>query len=346
MSGIELQPSAASGDAETSPAWPRLDARQAAMLAEMGINCWWQELLAPEPAARPSAGAAPARSATATTPAAARVPLQEARAAQLAAAPTVTTQSPMRPASAALPSHQPAVPQASPPAVATPAASAPVTRAPARAVIPLAVAPAEVPADQAALMEAIRACSACELGSRRRHAVPGMGDPAPDWLVVGEAPGEEEDRQGLPFVGRAGQLLDRMLAAMGLDRQHKVYIANVIKCRPPHNRNPDPVEIAQCEPWLLRQIELLQPRFVLALGRFAAHTLLAHSTRPGAEALAKLPLGKLRGQVHEIEIGGRRLPLVVSYHPAYLLRSPGEKAKSWADLCLALDAFGQLPPRQ
>lgn len=355
MSGIELQPPAASGDAETSPAWPRLDVRQAAMLAEMGINCWWQELLVPEPAARPSAGAAPARSATATSPAAARLPLPEARAAQPAAArplsspqlaaPAVATQSSMRPASAALPSHQPAVPQASPPAVATPAASAPVTRAPARAVIPLAVAPAEVPADQAALMEAIRACSACELGSRRRHAVPGMGDPAPDWLVVGEAPGEEEDRQGLPFVGRAGQLLDRMLAAMGLDRQHKVYIANVIKCRPPHNRNPDPVEIAQCEPWLLRQIELLQPRFVLALGRFAAHTLLAHSTRPGAEALAKLPLGKLRGQVHEIEIASRRLPLVVSYHPAYLLRSPGEKAKSWADLCLALDAFGRLPPR-
>jgi DNA polymerase len=220
-----------------------------------------------------------------------------------------------------------------------------VTRAPARAVIPLAVAPAEVPADQAALMEAIRACTACELGSRRRHAVPGMGDPAPDWLIVGEAPGEEEDRQGLPFVGRAGQLLDRMLAAMGLSREQQVYIANVIKCRPPQNRNPDPVEIAQCEPYLLRQIELLQPRFILALGRFAAHTLLAHSTQPGAEAFAKLPLGKLRGQVHEVEIAGRRLPLVVSYHPAYLLRSPGEKAKSWADLCLALDAFGRLPPR-
>lgn len=355
MSGIELQPPAASGDAETSPARPRLDVRQAAMLAEMGINCWWQELLAPEPAARPSAGAAPARSATATTPAAARVPQQEARAAQPAAArpvtippvaaSTVATQSPAQSPARTAPvaAHQPAAPQAAPPLATAAAAPAPAPRA--RAVIPLAVAPAEVPADQAALMEAIRACSACELGSRRRHAVPGMGDPAPDWLVVGEAPGEEEDRQGLPFVGRAGQLLDRMLAAMGLSREHKVYIANVIKCRPPHNRNPDPVEIAQCEPWLLRQIELLQPRFVLALGRFAAHTLLAHSTRPGAEALAKLPLGKLRGQVHEIEIAGRRLPLVVSYHPAYLLRSPGEKAKSWADLCLALDAFGRLPPR-
>ena len=350
MSEIELQVPIASGDAEASPAWPRLDARQGAMLAEMGINCWWQETPAQEPAARPSATAAAGRRAMATNPAAARVPQQEARAVRPQAAPPVPTlpaaapagmaQSPMRPASAAAPSHRPAAPQASPPATA-----APVTRAPARVAIPLAVVTAEVPADQAALMEAIRACSACELGTRRRHAVPGMGDPAPDWLVVGEAPGEEEDRQGLPFVGRAGQLLDRMLAAMGLSREHQVYIANVIKCRPPQNRNPDPVEIAQCEPYLLRQIELLQPRFILALGRFAAHTLLAHSTQPGAEALRKLPLGKLRGQVHEVEIAGRRLPLVVSYHPAYLLRSPGEKAKSWADLCLALDAFGRLPPR-
>lgn len=354
MSEIELQAAAASGDAEARPALPRLDARHGAMLAEMGINCWWQDTLTPEPAARPSAAAAPGRSATATSPAAARALQQEARAVRSmttpsaptspAAAPAGMAQPPLRPAPAASSSHQPAAPQVSPPAVAAAAGSVPVTRAPARAVIPLAVAPAEVPADQAALMEAIRACTACELGSRRRHAVPGMGDPAPDWLIVGEAPGEEEDRQGLPFVGRAGQLLDRMLAAMGLSREHQVYIANVIKCRPPQNRNPDPVEIAQCEPYLLRQIELLQPRFILALGRFAAHTLLAHSTQPGAEALRKLPLGKLRGQVHEVEIAGRRLPLVVSYHPAYLLRSPGEKAKSWADLCLALDAFGRLPP--
>lgn len=353
MSEIELQAAAASGDAGASSAWPRLDARHGAMLAEMGINCWWQDTLTPEPVARPSA--APGRSATVTIPAAARAPQQEARAVRSmitppaptppAAAPAVMAQPPLRPASVTSSSHQPAAPQVSPPAVAAAATSVPVTRAPARAVIPLAVAPAEVPADQAALMEAIRACTACELGSRRRHAVPGMGDPAPDWLIVGEAPGEEEDRQGLPFVGRAGQLLDRMLAAMGLSREHQVYIANVIKCRPPQNRNPDPVEIAQCEPYLLRQIELLQPRFILALGRFAAHTLLAHSTQPGAEAFAKLPLGKLRGQVHEVEIAGRRLPLVVSYHPAYLLRSPGEKAKSWADLCLALDAFRRLPPR-
>lgn len=357
MSGIERQLPTVSDAAEPGPARPRLDARQAAMLAEMGINCWWQELLAPEPAASPSATAAAGRAAAPGQAAGARLPLPEARAVQPAAArplsspqlaaPAVTAQLPAQsPArSAPVAAHQLAAPQVSPPAVATRDVPVPVTRAPARAAIPLAVVPAELPADQAALIEAIRACSACELGSRRRHAVPGMGDPAPDWLVVGEAPGEEEDRQGLPFVGRAGQLLDRMLAAMGLSREHQVYIANVIKCRPPHNRNPDPVEIAQCEPFLLRQIELLQPRFILALGRFAAYTLLAHSTQPGAEALRKLPLGKLRGQVHEIEIAGRRLPLVVSYHPAYLLRSPGEKAKSWADLCLALDAFGRLPPR-
>jgi DNA polymerase len=288
---------------------PRLDPRQASMLAEMGVNCWWQD--APQPTLQPvAAPVLPSRAAS--SPAGSRpapVPGHEAQPAQRSARPVL------------------------PP---------PAAQAPARAVIPLT----ELPADLEALADAIRACSACDLGTRRRHAVPGMGDPAPDWLIVGEAPGEDEDLQGLPFVGRSGQLLDRMLAAMGLDRQHKVHIANVIKCRPPHNRNPEPLEIAQCEPWLLRQVELLQPRIIVALGRFAAHTLLAHSPAfPNPEALRRLPLGQLRGRVHEVGIAGRRLPLVVSYHPAYLLRSPGEKAKSWADLCLALDAFGRLPPR-
>ena len=296
---------------ETGPqGLPRLDPRHAAMLAEMGVNCWWQEASLP-PAPQPAA-APPRPSRAAGSPAGSR------------------------PAPVPGPDAPPAAQRS-----AGPVAPPVVARAQARAVIPLA----ELPADLEALADAIRACSACDLGTRRRHAVPGMGDPAPDWLIVGEAPGEDEDRQGLPFVGRSGQLLDRMLAAMGLDRQHQVHIANVIKCRPPHNRNPEPVEIAQCEPWLLRQVELLQPRIIVALGRFAAYTLLAHSTQPGAEALRRLPLGQLRGRVHEVEIAGRRLPLVVSYHPAYLLRSPGEKAKSWADLCLALDVFGELPPR-
>lgn len=318
---------------------PRLDARHAAMLAEMGVNSWWQEAASQQQPAAQSAAAPLARGGATTSSAAARAPRPsrpEAMPAPQAATPAIADHAPASPAVSAV--RPPVAQRPLPPVTAAPA---PAARAPARAVIPLA----EVPADQNALADAIRSCSACDLGMRRRQAVPGMGDPAPDWLIVGEAPGEEEDRQGLPFVGRAGQLLDRMLAAMGLDRQHQVYIANVIKCRPPQNRNPDPVEIAQCEPYLLRQIELLQPRFILALGRFAAYTLLAHSTQPGAEAIGKLPLGKLRGQVHEIEIAGRRLPLVVSYHPAYLLRSPGEKAKSWADLCLALDAFGRLPPR-
>ena len=310
------------GSATLPSPLPVLDPRHGAMLAEMGINVWWQPAVVqaelapararPAPVARPAAVPAPAPTAP-TAPAA------------VAAMPAAPVNRPSRPV---------------PPPVIMPAAAA-IERAPA-SVVPLLPA---VAGDHAALDAAIRACSACDLGARRRHAVPGMGDPAPDWLIVGEAPGEEEDRQGLPFVGRAGQLLDRMLAAMGLSREHKVYIANVIKCRPPHNRNPDPVEIAQCEPYLLRQIELLQPRILLAMGRFAAHTLLAHSPAFNPETLRQLPLGKLRGRVHTVHLGGRTLPLIVTYHPAYLLRSPAEKAKSWADLCLALETFERLPDR-
>jgi uracil-DNA glycosylase len=196
-------------------------------------------------------------------------------------------------------------------------------------------------ADWPALEASIAACQRCGLSQCRRVAVPGMGDRSPDWLVVGEAPGEEEDRQGLPFVGRAGQLLDRMLGAMGLQRGQGVYITNVVKCRPPQNRNPEPEEIAQCTPHLLRQIEWLRPKVVLAMGRFAAHTLLAEGGAMPADALRQVPLGKLRGQVHQITLGGQCLPLVVTYHPAYLLRSPTEKAKAWDDLCLALDTWAE-----
>ncbi len=199
--------------------------------------------------------------------------------------------------------------------------------------------------DRESLEAAIRACQRCDLGHGRRHAVPGMGDPAPDWLIVGEAPGEEEDRQGLPFVGRAGQLLDRMLAAMQLSREQKVYIANVIKCRPPHNRNPSPVEVDQCSPYLMRQVALLQPRIVLAMGRFAAQTVLGQGGCVPPETLQQMPLGKLRGQVYTAQLGGLTLPVVVTYHPAYLLRSPADKGKAWADLCLALRTLEQLPTR-
>jgi DNA polymerase len=185
------------------------------------------------------------------------------------------------------------------------------------------------------LTRSIQSCQACGLCQGRRTAVPGMGNRQARWMVVGEAPGEQEDRQGLPFVGPAGQLLDAMLHAMGLERERDVYIANVIKCRPPHNRNPEPAEVAQCQPYLQRQIELVRPDVILALGRFAAQTLLG-GVVPDVE---KLPLGKLRGQVYDV--AGR--PVVVSYHPAYLLRTPTDKEKTWHDLCLAMDRLGHNP---
>ena len=173
------------------------------------------------------------------------------------------------------------------------------------------------------LRQAVTECRACGLCDSRTTTVFGVGDPQPDWLVVGEAPGEQEDLQGEPFVGQAGKLLDNMLRAIGLDRQRKVYIANVLKCRPPGNRNPDPAEVAQCEPFLRRQVELLKPRIILAMGRFAVQSLLGSDE----------PIGRLRGRVHRYQ----GVPLVVTYHPAYLLRNLPEKAKAWADLCLALE---------
>ncbi|OWT68270.1 uracil-DNA glycosylase [Achromobacter sp. HZ28] len=176
------------------------------------------------------------------------------------------------------------------------------------------------------LREQVTACTACGLCNGRRQAVFGDGAQSARWMVVGEAPGEQEDRQGLPFVGRSGQLLDAMLASVGMTRQDDVFIANVIKCRPPGNRNPKPEEIAACSPYLLRQIALLKPERILVLGRFAAQTLL------GTDAA----VGSLRGRVHTLRTDGREIPVVVSYHPAYLLRSPNEKARSWKDLQLAV----------
>jgi len=197
--------------------------------------------------------------------------------------------------------------------------------------------------DWPALEAAVAGCTACKLCAGRTHTVFGVGSRQAQWMVVGEAPGENEDRQGKPFVGQAGKLLDHMLAAIGLARSAGedqppdedspaaspagqkpagVYIANVLKCRPPDNRNPLPEEIAQCEPYLRRQVALLRPRIILALGRFAAQTLLQTTE----------PIGRLRGRVHRYE----GVPVIVSYHPAYLLRALPEKAKAWQDLCLAL----------
>ena len=180
-----------------------------------------------------------------------------------------------------------------------------------------------------ALAQKVVECRACSLCDGRRNTVFGAGDRQADWLIVGEAPGENEDLQGEPFVGQAGQLLDNMLKALGLNRHEKVYIANVLKCRPPGNRNPEPDEVARCEPFLRRQVELLQPRIILAMGRFAVQALLQSSE----------PIGKLRGQVHRYN----GVPVVVTYHPAYLLRNLPEKAKAWADLCLAQQVLQQPP---
>ncbi len=223
-------------------------------------------------------------------------------------------------------------------AVARPAT---VVAAPVSAAVALRAMPAEIAAmDWDTLEQAVAGCQACGLCKTRKNTVFGVGDPQARWLVVGEAPGENEDIQGEPFVGQAGQLLDNMLKAIGLDRQGRgaqgVYIANVLKCRPPANRNPQPEEVLQCEPYLRRQVALQQPQIILALGRFAAQSLLQHSV----PEVATLPLGKLRGQVHHYE----GVPVIVSYHPAYLLRTPQDKAKSWADLCLALDVMrGEQP---
>ncbi|WP_437341332.1 uracil-DNA glycosylase family protein, partial [Achromobacter dolens] len=191
-------------------------------------------------------------------------------------------------------------------------------------VIPVAEAVKNANLDE--LREQVLACTACGLCGGRRHAVFGHGGQPTRWLVVGEAPGEQEDRQGQPFVGRSGQLLDAMLSAVGMSRERDVFIANVIKCRPPGNRNPKPEEIAACSPYLMRQIALLKPERILVLGRFAAQTLL------GTDAT----IGSLRGRVHQMKTDeGREIPVVVSYHPAYLLRSPAEKARAWQDLKLA-----------
>jgi DNA polymerase len=179
------------------------------------------------------------------------------------------------------------------------------------------------------LQAQVSACSRCELARGRTQTVFGVGDTKAELLVIGEAPGAEEDRQGEPFVGRAGQLLNSMLRAMGNPRE-SVYIANVLKCRPPGNRDPKPEEVANCRPYLQRQVELLRPRLMLAVGRIAAQNLLETDT----------PIGRLRGQVHRF--GTEGTPLIVTYHPAYLLRSPGEKRKAWVDLKFARRELARL----
>jgi len=176
--------------------------------------------------------------------------------------------------------------------------------------------------DWSGLQQQVQACTRCRLHETRTRTVFGTGNRAADWLIIGEAPGRDEDREGEPFVGRAGKLLTEMLFAAGYQRKD-VYIANILKCRPPNNRDPSPEEVACCHDYLARQVELIQPALILAVGRVAAHNLLQ----------SDLQVGRLRGRVHRY--GKAQIPLIVTYHPAYLLRSPLEKRKVWDDLQLA-----------
>ena len=211
---------------------------------------------------------------------------------------------------------------------------------PAAQVIPAAVAVAPPEAadpgrseaiarmDWPLLRQTVAGCTSCGLCKGRTNTVFGVGDESAHWMIIGEAPGAEEDQRGEPFVGQAGRLLDAMLAALDMRRDDNVYIANVLKCRPPANRNPEAAEVARCSPHLLRQIALVKPRLILLMGRFAAQTLLATDAS----------VASLRGKLHDY----RGTPAIVTYHPAYLLRSLTEKAKSWQDLLFARATYRRL----
>ncbi|NRT54581.1 uracil-DNA glycosylase [Sphaerotilus uruguayifluvii] len=274
--------------------------RQQAMLREMGVTLW----LPPTPAEVP----VPEAAMPEPVPAAVAVPVPvQAPVPSPAPAPAPVRMS--RPAAVSTEPDPPSVPR------------------------PLAARPSGVAAmDWPALREAVAGCEACGLCRSRRNTVFGVGHEQAQWMIVGEAPGEQEDLRGEPFVGKAGQLLDNMLRAVGLTRaeagpEQQVYIANVLKCRPPMNRNPEPQEVAQCEPFLKRQVELVAPKLILAMGRFAVQSILQTGE----------PIGRLRGRVHAYH----GVPVVVTYHPAYLLRNPADKSRSWEDLCLAREVLRQ-----
>lgn len=182
--------------------------------------------------------------------------------------------------------------------------------------------------DWPALKASVADCRACVLHQKRNKTVFGIGDENADWLFVGEGPGADEDAQGEPFVGQAGKLLDNMLSAIALKRGANVYIANIVKCRPPGNRNPQPEEAEACSGYLQRQIELIQPKLIIALGKVAAVNLLGRDAS----------IASLRGQQHLY----RGIPLLVTYHPAYLLRALSDKSKAWEDLCFAVETMQRL----
>ena len=207
-----------------------------------------------------------------------------------------------------------------------------IARAPVETALPLDARAAEiVQMDWPQLKESVAGCTACPLHKGRNKTVFGVGDEHAEWLFIGEGPGADEDRIGEPFVGQAGKLLDNMLAAIGLKRGDNVYIGNVIKCRPPGNRNPEPLEAAQCEPYLHRQIALIKPKLIVALGKVAAVNLLRREAS----------IASLRGKMLEYQ----GIPLIITYHPAYLLRSLPDKAKAWEDLCFAVEIMKDLQSR-
>ena len=292
--------------------------RQRAMLGEMGLRLWL-------PHEEPSAETASAEAGVVQSAAVSNAP---ARAAVLPSAPEPAASRGPAPQGAV--AHPPATRPRGSVAAATPASS----REP--AVIALQSSADVATMDWPTLREAVAGCTACALSQGRRQTVFGVGHQRAHWMIVGEAPGEQEDLQGEPFVGKSGHLLDNMLRAIGLGRTasaaesadsaaRQVYIANTVKCRPPGNRNPARLELAQCEGYLIRQVQLVQPKIILAMGRFAVQSLLRSDE----------PIGKLRGRVHHYQ----GVPLIVTYHPAYLLRNLEDKAKAWDDLCLAVETL-------
>jgi len=297
-------------------------------LQTMGVDVWVSRH---PPAAAAAATATVAAETAATVAAAAAGPHAAEVAAAHAAAATQAAQSPAAAASAA----RAAMPD-NPSAPTRSTARAFDSAAPqASDVLPAVARGAGAPpvvTTWESLRSEVLACTKCPLHGSRTQGVFGVGSREAQWLVVGEAPGAEEDRRGEPFVGRAGHLLDAMLKAIGLSRGSNVYIANVLKSRPPGNRDPKPEEVAACLPYLMRQIELLRPRVMLAVGRIAAQNLLSTDA----------PLGRLRGKVHHF--GELNTPLIVTYHPAYLLRTPSDKRKAWEDLKFARSVFQTLNP--
>ena len=322
-------------------------ARRLEYLRAIGVEGWERRDLPPPPVApavevsadpvgRAGAEATGAAARTTTTRAAAEPAAAERTAAEHKdAALARRTASMDAPASmpaqlAPAPTASPSIRSRTPGAAAEALARIPV-------ISPGRAAGTPVPADVEARWEATKAevlsCTKCGLHSTRTQGVFGVGNRRAEWLVIGEAPGAEEDRRGEPFVGRAGQLLNAMLVAIGLPRE-QVFIANVLKSRPPNNRDPKPDEVAACLPYLMRQIALLQPRLMLAVGRIAAQNLLA----------TDVSLGRLRGQVHHF--GELNTPLIVTYHPAYLLRTPADKRKAWDDLKFARSTFQRLASQE